>query len=251
MTASHIMDLTRRAIIDYDMIANAEGIFVGLSGGKDSLAMLAILAAFRRRSKYKFPLAAGHVDLGFPGDLAALAAYCRGLEVDFFMQPTNIGQVVFEVRKEQNPCSLCAKMRRGALNNLAKEKGFPKVALAHHADDVVETLLLNLFFEGRVDSFKPVTWLSRQKLTVIRPFIYVPEADIAAYSAKENLPIVKSCCPANGCTKRQAMKDIVKEIVKTAPPAKERAITALQHLQNNPWNLPDKHYPAAETIDRR
>jgi len=241
MTASRIMDLTRRAIIDYDMIGNEDGIFVGLSGGKDSLSLLAMLAAFRRRSKYKFPLAAGHVDLGFPGNPDALAAYCRELDVAFYVQPTNIGQVVFEIRKEQNPCSLCAKMRRGALNNLAKEKGFPKVALAHHADDVVETLLLNLFFEGRMDSFKPVTWLSRQELTVIRPFIYVSEADISSYSVKENLPIVKSCCPANGCTKRQDMKDVMKEIVKTAPFAKERAITALQHLPENPWNLPDKN----------
>lgn len=240
MSKSQLMKYMRQAIIDYNMIANADSILVGLSGGKDSLTLLAMLADFRRRSKYKFPLAAGHVDLGFPCDLTPLVHFCQKLDVELFIQPTNIGQVVFDIRQETNPCSLCAKMRRGALNNLAKEKGFAKVALAHHADDVVETLLLNLSFEGRLDSFKPVTWLSRQELTVIRPFIYVPEAEIAAYSTKEKLPIVKSCCPANGKTKRQEMKELLAELVKIAPQAKERAITALQKLPASEWQLSQK-----------
>lgn len=237
MSASEIMDLTRKAIIDYQMIANEDGILIGVSGGKDSLTLLAMLAAFRRRSKYKFPLAAGHVDLGFTGNTEALSAFCKRLDVELFIEKSNIYEVVFDIRQESNPCSLCAKMRRGALNNLAKRLGFPKVALAHHADDVVETLLLNMCFEGRLDSFKPVTWLSRQELTVIRPLIYVTEDKIRSYAQTEALPVIPSCCPANGKTKRQDMKEMVVQLAEVAPHVRQRAIRALQGLPGNPWQI--------------
>ncbi len=234
-TSKKIMKYFRKAVIDYRMIENEEGIMVGLSGGKDSLTLLAMLKEFLVSSKYKYKLAAGHIGLGFPNDIPALERYCQSLDVPFYYEDTNISQVVFEIREETNPCSLCAKMRRGALNNLAKQRGFQKIALGHHLDDVIETLLLNMCFEGRVDSFKPKTWLSNQEVTVIRPMIYVQERTIATYARQEALPIVASCCPANGRTKRQDMKEILTEISQFCPQAKDRMLRALQHVEGNEW----------------
>lgn len=232
---SKITDLTRKAIIDYNMINNEEGIMVGLSGGKDSLTLLKILADFKRRSKYKYPLAAGHIDLGNADNLDDLQKFCDDLGVPLFIEKTNIMEVVFDIREEKSPCSLCAKMRRGALNSLAKSKGYNKVALGHHLDDVIETLFLNMCFEGRIDSFKPVTWLSNQEITVIRPFIYVEEEHIIKFANKENLPIIKSCCPANGNTKREEMKNIVKDINKISPGARQRIIRSLKNMEISQW----------------
>ncbi len=238
---SQIIKKTRKAIIDYNMIPDNSGIMVGLSGGKDSLALLYMLKRFLVCSRYKFPLAAGHVDLGFGDNLTFLKEYCAKLEVPFYCEPTNISQVVFDVRQESNPCSLCAKMRRGALNNLAKKNGYNKVALAHHLDDVVETFMLNTFFESRLDAFKPVTWLSNQQVWVIRPFIYVPEAMLSQFAAKESLLILKSCCPANSQTKRQDMKELLSKLEEICPHGKEQALRALQRLPNTEWQtLKDK-----------
>ena len=235
-----IMKNSRKAIIDYHMIADEGGIMVGLSGGKDSLTLLRVLKDFLKSSKYKFPLAAGHVSLGYDDDLPKMAAYCAELGVPFYYESTHIMEIVFDIRKETNPCSLCAKMRRGALNALAKKHGYAKVALAHHLDDVVETLLLNMCFEGRLDSFKPVTWLSNQELWVIRPLIYVAESDIKQHSIKSALPIINSCCPANGKTKREDMKHIIAEMAKLNPRVREQALRALQHNGKPEWEIPPK-----------
>ena len=234
-TAKKIMKYTRKAIIDYQMIDNADGIMVGLSGGKDSLTLLAMLKEFLISSKYKFPLAAGHIGLGFPTETEKLEQFCQQLDIPFYQEETNISEIVFDIRQESNPCSLCAKMRRGALNSLAKKHGYPKVALGHHLDDVLETLLLNMCFEGRVDSFKPVTFLSKQEITVIRPLIYVQERTIATYTRQEQLPVIQSCCPANGNTKREEMKQIIQELMVVSPHAKERMLRALQHVEGNEW----------------
>jgi tRNA(Ile)-lysidine synthase TilS/MesJ len=234
------MKNSRKGIIDYHMISDEGGIMVGLSGGKDSLTLLAVLKAFLKSSKYKFPLAAGHVSLGYDDDLAKMASYCAEMDVPFYYERTNITEIVFDIRKEKNPCSLCAKMRRGALNSMAKKYGYPKVALAHHLDDVVETLLLNMCFEGRLDSFKPVTWLSNQKLWVIRPLIYVSESDIKGYSNKIGLPIINSCCPANGKTKREDMKQIIMEMSKLNPRVREQALRALQNNGKPEWKIINK-----------
>lgn len=236
-TTSKMMKYFRRAAIDYNMIADEMPIMVGLSGGKDSLALLYLLSKFLPSSKYKYRLGAGHIGLGFetPEDVQKLKDYCQSLGVEFFYEPTDISKVVFEIREESNPCSLCAKMRRGALNSLAKKNGFPKVALGHHLDDVVETLMLNMCFEGRVDSFKPVTYLSNQEVTVIRPMVYIQEQTIRTFAAQEQLPIVPSCCPANGKTKREDMKDIISEISQFCPQARYRMLRALQNVPENDW----------------
>ncbi|MGI6066158.1 MAG: tRNA lysidine(34) synthetase [Bacillota bacterium] len=226
-----------KAIQDYKMIDDPAPIMVGLSGGKDSLTLLYVLNEFRRRSKHKYPLAAGHVSMGWDVDYSPLEKFCRSLNIPFYLEPTSIGPIVFDVRQEKNPCSLCAKMRRGALNNLAKKNGFSKVALAHHIDDAVETLLLKTFFEGRIESFAPVTYLDIKDVTVIRPFIYVPEKDISLLAKSLDLPIVFNPCPANGATKRQDMKEIVKLIERDNPYAKDRAISALRNLNQSKWTV--------------
>lgn len=228
---------TKKAIINYGMINDEKNIMVGLSGGKDSSVLLYTLKKFQAISKYKFHLAAGHISLGFPGeDVSLLDQYCRELDVPFYHEKTQIGPLVFDVRKEENPCSLCAKMRRGALNNLAKENGFDKVALAHHQDDVVETLLLKTFFEGRIACFNPVTYLDRRDLTVIRPLIYVPEAQIAYFARKTNIPIITNPCPASGKTKRQEMKDLLALMDQMSPLGKDRAVGALEKLFGKYWD---------------
>lgn len=228
---------TKKAIINYDMIPDNSPIMVGLSGGKDSAALLYTLKKFQSISKYKYRLAAGHVSLGFAADdIQPLEEYCRSLDIPFYCEKTQIGPLIFEVRKESNPCALCAKMRRGALNNLAKANGFSKVALAHHQDDVLETLLLKTFFEGRIGAFNPVTYLDQKDITVIRPFIFVPEALIAYFARKENISVIKSCCPSDGHTKRQSMKEIIRQIAELSPEAKDRAIGALEKCFGPRWD---------------
>ncbi len=227
----------KKAIIAHAMISDTSSIMVGLSGGKDSLTLLYALKQFLAISKHKYSLAAGHVSLGFPGDdITLMQEFCQDLQVPFYWTKTEIGAIVFDHRKESNPCSLCAKMRRGALNSLAKENGFAKIALAHHLDDVTETLLLNLFYEGRIASFKPVTYLDRMDLTVIRPFVYVPEEQISYFARKENLPISRSNCPQNCLGKRQEMKEIVAAIEKMAPMGKDRATGALDRMFDSDWD---------------
>ena len=226
----------KKAVTDYNMLADDKPLMVGLSGGKDSLTLLYALKQFLRISKYKYALAAGHVSLGFPGDdFNHMRDFCRELAVPFFCQQTEIGPVIFEARKETNPCALCARMRRGALNALAKERGFNKIALAHHQDDVVETLLLNLFFEGRVGAFNPVTYLDRMDITVIRPLIYVPEAQISYFARHQALPVTESNCPQNCLGKRQEMKALLKNLEELAPRGKDRAIGALERLYGGKW----------------
>lgn len=231
-----IMKGFRKAVIDYGLIDNADGIMVGLSGGKDSLTLLKIMKNFLRVSKYKYPLAAGYIDLGFGADVTPLQKFCDELEVPLFIEKTDISQIVFEYRQEQSPCSLCANMRRGALNNLAVREGYPKVALGHHLDDVAETVLLNMCFNAKVDCFRPKTWLTNRQITVIRPLVYVDERTIAGYARQQELPVINSCCPANGRTKRQDMKDALQMIQGFSPIAKQRILASLQHLPGNEWH---------------
>lgn len=210
----HILSYTRRAIDDYSMIDDGDKIAVGVSCGKDSLTLLCSLAYLKRFYPKKFDLLAITVDMGFEGesDYTPVKLLCDSLDVQLKIVPTEIYKVIFEVRKESNPCSLCAKMRRGALNTAAKEYGCNTVALGHHFDDVVETFMLNLFFEGRLGCFSPVTNLSRVGIKVIRPMIYMPEKEIREFSSKNALPIIESRCPADKNTEREEMKNLLRKL---------------------------------------
>lgn len=208
-----LLSYTRRALDDYEMISDGDKIAVGISGGKDSLALLYSLAELRRFYPKKFELVAITVDMSFPDtEYSSIEAFCKKLSVEYHIVKTQIYSVIFEERKEKSPCSLCAKMRRGALYSAAKELGCNKVALGHHFDDAVETFMLNLFFEGRIGCFSPVTYLSRIDLHMIRPLLYAPEKDVRYFASKADLPVVKSTCPADGNTQREEMKTLLHEL---------------------------------------
>jgi tRNA(Ile)-lysidine synthase TilS/MesJ len=206
-----ILSYLRRAVDDYGMIEDGDKIAVGVSAGKDSLTLLCAMAALRRFYPKKFEIIAITVDMGFEGgsDFTSIRKLCEELDVPYHVVPTEISKIIFDVRKESNPCSLCAKMRRGALNNAARELGCTSVALGHHFDDVVETFMLNLFFEGRLGCFSPVTYLSRVGIKVIRPMIYMPEKDVRDFARKNELPVIESPCPADKNTQREEMKQLL------------------------------------------
>lgn len=224
-----ILSFTRRAIDDYGMIEDGDKIGVGVSAGKDSLTLLCALAELRRFYPKKFELVAITVDMGFEGmDFSPVADLCRELDVPFVISPTQISRIIFDVRKEKNPCSLCAKMRRGALHDECKRQGCNKLALGHHFDDVVETFMLNLFYEGRLGSFSPVTYLSRKDLTMIRPLIYAQEKDVRYFVNRHPLPVIESPCPADKATERENMKQLLASIERNNKGLRHRIFGALQ-----------------------
>lgn len=231
-----LLSYARRACDDYHMIEDGDKIAVGVSAGKDSLSLLWVMAELRRFYPKKFELIAITVDMRFgdldaggePMDFSPIAALCEKLGVTYHVEPSNIAKIVFDVRKESNPCSLCAKLRRGMLNDTAKKLGCNKVALGHHFDDAVETFMLNLFYEGRLGCFSPVTYLDRTDITVIRPFVYAPEKDIRYFAASADLPVVQSSCPADGKTERESMKDFLRELEKNNKGLRHRIFGAMQ-----------------------
>lgn len=224
-----ILSYTRRAVDDYEMIREGDKIAVGVSAGKDSLALLCALADLRRFYPKRFELCAITVDMGFEGaDFSAVRKLCEELDVPYTVVPTQISKIIFDVRKEKNPCSLCAKMRRGALHTAAKELGCNTVALGHHFDDVVETFMLNLFFEGRLGCFQPVTYLSRMDLRLIRPMIYMPEKDVRYFAKSVDLPVMKSPCPADGNTQREDMKQLLAKLDRENKGLRYRIFGAIQ-----------------------
>ena len=239
MTTQKMLSVMRKGITEYKMIKDGDKIAVGVSGGKDSVALLKILAEYKKFSPEKFDLLAISVDLDFTGaktDFTALAAFCETLGVPYIVEKTDIGKIVFDVRKEKSPCALCSKMRKGALYDVAVKNGCNKVALGHHADDLTDTFLLSLFYEGRLSTFAPKSYLDRTGLTLIRPFILMREADIISYA--KDLPVVKSPCPANKNTQREYVKNAVREIAKTVTNVREMAFTAITHPER--YNLFDK-----------
>ena len=224
-----ILSYARRAIDDYEMIKDGDKIAVGVSAGKDSLTLLAAMAELRRFYPKSFSLCAITVDMGFEGmDFSPIRDMCRELDVEYHVVKTEISKVIFDVRKEKNPCSLCAKMRRGALYGYARDIGCNTVALGHHFDDVVETFMLNLFYEGRLGCFQPVTYLSNTGITLIRPMIYMPEKDVRYFASKNSLPVVKSPCPADGNTQREEMKQLLHSLEKQNKGLRYRIFGALQ-----------------------
>lgn len=239
MKLQRVLSEVRKAVDDYRMIAEGDKIAVGISGGKDSLTLLYALSSLRRFYPHPFELVAVTVDLGFANlDLSKIKKLCEKLEVPYTVVKTQIGQIVFEQRQENNPCALCAKMRKGALNEAMKQLGCNKIAYAHHMDDVVETMMLSLLYEGRFHTFSPVTYLDDTGLTVIRPLIYMKEADVIGFVRKYEVPVVKSPCPADGHTKREYVKQLLKQLNTENPGVKQRMFTAIQNGCDNlkEWN---------------
>jgi tRNA(Ile)-lysidine synthase TilS/MesJ len=236
MKLQQLLSYTRKAVDDYQMIDDGDHIAVGISGGKDSLTLLYALHGLKRFYPKKFELSAITVDLGYEKfDTTELANLCAQLEVPYKVVKTEIAHILFEERKESNPCSLCAKMRKGALNDAVKEMGCNKVAYAHHKDDIIETMLLSLIFEGRFHSFSPKTYLDRMDLTVIRPMMYVDEIDVIGFQNKYELPVAKSRCPIDGFTKREYAKDLVKQLNLEHPGARNRMFTAIINGNIEGW----------------
>lgn len=228
MKLQRLMSLTRQAVDDYHMIESGDHIAVGISGGKDSLTLLYALHGLKRYYPLPFELCAVTVDLGFQNlNLYEIQKLCHTLEFPYHIIPTEISRIVFEERKEKNPCSLCSKLRKGALNAALKEIGCNKVAYAHHRDDVIETMLMSLLYEGRFHTFQPLTQLDRSKIQVIRPLIYLNEADIVGFVRKEKLPVVKSPCPADGHTTREYVKELLRRLNQENPGVKDRMFTAI------------------------
>lgn len=237
MKLQRLMSLTRKAVDDYQMIEEGDKIAIGISGGKDSLALLYALAGLRRFYPKTFTLEAITVDLGFPGfDLSEIRSLCEKLEVPYTVVKTDISEVIFKSREETNPCSLCAKMRKGAFNEEAKRLGCNKSAYAHHKDDVIETMLMSLIYEGRYYTFAPVTYLDRMDITLIRPLIYVNEADVIGFKNLYELPVQKNPCPADGYTKREYAKDLIKQINEDSPGVAERLFHAVTEGSLPAWN---------------
>ena len=228
MKLQQLLSLTRKAVDEYEMIQEGDHIAVGISGGKDSLALLYALQGLQRFYPNHFKLSAITVDLGYEKfSTEPIAKLCEELHVPYHVVKTDIAHILFEERKETNPCSLCAKMRKGALNEEILKLGCNKVAYGHHKDDIIETMLLSMIFEGRFHSFSPKTFLDRREITVIRPLMFINEADIIGFSRKYQLPVSSSRCPIDGLTKRQYAKESLHQINTENPGAKERMFTAI------------------------
>ena len=224
-----VLSYIRRAVDDYKMINEGDRIAVGISGGKDSSTLALGLNALKRFYPQRFEIVPISLDMGFNGmDYSPLTECFKNAGMDLIIQKTNIAEIVFDIRQEKSPCSLCAKLRRGALHDAAKEHGCNKVALGHHFDDVIETFFLSLFYEGRIGCFSPVTYLDRKDIHVIRPLIYMTEHQVIGFMNRNSVPTVKSSCPADGNTKREEMKNLLKRLNSENHGLSERVFTAIK-----------------------
>lgn len=238
-----IMGYVRRAVQEFGLIDEGDKIAVGISGGKDSLVLLSALAGMRRFEAFSYDIVAVTIDPGFngvPNNYDAVARLCDRLQVPFSLVHTQIGEIVFDIRKEPNPCSLCANMRRGALHDAAKAAGCNKLALGHHNDDVIETFMMNLIKEGRIGCFSPKTHLDRKDITVIRPLVFAPESQVSAACKRNNLEVVKSVCPADKTTVRQQTKEFLADMERRDKGVKQRIFSALRKSGIDGWGYPDR-----------
>ena len=233
-----VLGYVRKAVEDFNMIQDGDRIAVGISGGKDSLTLLKALKLYQYFSPVSYHLEAITLTMGFDNfDVTPIEEFCRQLGVPYTVVPTLIGKIIFEERKEKNPCSLCARMRRGALHDAALKLGCKKVALGHNLDDALETFFLSLFHEGRFNTFSPVTYLDRKGITLIRPLIYAPEPEIISAARRHNLPVISSPCPAAGKTEREEMKKLLRNLAKSYPNIRDQMLTALKSKHNrNLWD---------------
>lgn len=236
MKLQRLLSYTRQAVDAYNMIESGDTIAIGISGGKDSLALLYALSHLRKFYPKPFNLVGITVSLGFePFDLSEIAALCESLDVPYYIVETRIGEIVFDIRKEPNPCSLCSKMRKGALNDKAIELGCNKIAYGHHKEDLVETLMMSLFYEGRINTFLPVTHLERKNLFVIRPLMFIPEREIKGFKTRYNVPVLASPCPANGHTKREEIKILLKDLNTKIPHVSDHIFSAIESGPLDGW----------------
>ena len=230
-----LIGLVRRCVQDYRMIEEGDRIGVGVSGGKDSVALLAFLAELRKYNDKKFDIEAITIDMGLGMDYSTIADLCDRLDVKYNLIKTEIGPIIFDHRKEKNPCSMCAKMRRGALNQAILDKGMNKLALGHHYDDAVETFMMSLIYEGRISCFQPVTDLDRTGIIQIRPMLYIHEKTIDSFVTRNDLPVITNRCPVDKYTKRDEIKQLVYDLSATYPDLKERIFGAMQRLPLPEW----------------
>ena len=230
-----LMGLVRRCVDDYDMIKSGDRIAVGVSGGKDSVVLLRLLAGLREYFDKPFELAAISIDMGLGMDYTEIGNLCQELNVPYHIIKTEIAPIIFDHRKEKNPCSMCAKMRRGALNQAILDLGYHKLALGHHYDDAVETFMMSLIYEGRISCFQPVTDLDRTGIIQIRPMLYIHEKTVDNFAKRMNLPIIENRCPVDKTTKREEIKQLIYELSETYPDLKERIFGAMQRLPLPEW----------------
>ena len=230
-----LMGLVRRCVDDYDMIKSGDKIAVGVSGGKDSVVLLRLLAGLREYFDKPFELAAITIDMGLGMDYSEISKLCEELNVPYHIIKTEIAPIIFDHRKEKNPCSMCAKMRRGALNQAILDLGFHKLALGHHYDDAVETFVMSLIYEGRISCFQPVTDLDRTGIVQIRPMLYIHERTVDNFAKRMELPIIENRCPVDKATKREEIKQLIFDLSNTYPDLKERIFGAMQRLPLPEW----------------
>ena len=230
-----LIGLVRRCVQDYNMIVEGDRIGVGVSGGKDSVALLVFLAELRKYNDKKFDIEAITIDMGLGMDYTPMKKVCEQLDVKFNLVHTEIGPIIFDHRKEKNPCSMCAKMRRGALNQAILDRDMNKLALGHHYDDAVETFMMSLIYEGRISCFQPVTDLDRTGIIQIRPMLYIHEKTIDSFVTRNDLPIISNRCPVDKYTKREEIKQLVYDLSATYPDLKERIFGAMQRLPLPEW----------------
>ncbi len=232
--------LTRKAIVQYSMLSDGDRVCVGVSGGKDSVALVLALSHLRKYIGIDFSIVATTLDPRFfnkDTDYSSLEKLFSENDIEYVIKRTEIGPIIFDERKESNPCSLCARMRRGALHDIAKELGCNKIALGHHLDDAIETFYMNLWNEGRIGTFSPVTYLSRKDVTMIRPFVLACESDVIRAVNELKLPIVKSVCPMDGVSNRQNMKNFVIEKCKNDPSFRAKSLNAFQKKDLDGWGI--------------
>lgn len=240
-----LLSLARKAISDYKMIEDGDKIAVGLSGGKDSITLLAVLAAYKKFAPEKFDLIAINIDMGFEdidkNQVQATKDFCESVGVPLIIEKTDIAAIIFNERKEKSPCSLCSKMRRGALNNVAIDNGCNKLALGHHADDVIETMMLSLLYEGRFSTFMPISYMDKSKITLIRPLVYIEEKQINWTAKRLGLPVIFNPCPRDKHTKREDVKQLIRNLDEQFVDSKKHIMSAIFNPERN--SLWDKAKP--------
>lgn len=237
-----LLSHARRAIDDYHMIDEGDKIAVGVSGGKDSLALLCVLKNLQLFYSKHFELCAITVDMGFEqSDFSPLIAFYEQIGVEYRIVPTDLAKIIFEVRKEPNPCALCSKMRRGILHDTAKAMGCNKIALGHHFDDVIDTFMMNLMNEGRLGTFSPVTYLSRKDITMIRPLVLTPEKDVQYYVRHAGLPVIKSACPEDKHTDREKYHNLLLDLEKENKGLRHRIFVAIKKANLGGYAVENEH----------